>query len=315
MGRERSGLRRLTAARAWSRVAGSVAAVALLGGAGGAAFGTGGRSYAVVNGDTLDGIAARVHVSPAALAAANHLADPNVVYAGQLLIVPGPASTRYRVAAGDTLTGIAARTGVSITALASANHLADPDQIFAGETLRIPGAGAVVEAASVAPAAAVTGPLAAVSWPASGSPRFPGRLRAHPARLALRPRFRRWAAAAGVPAGLLEALCWMESGWQRDVVSATGAVGIGQLEPSTVAFTSRVLIGVPKALDAHNADANIEMSAYYLAWMLQRAGGNVANALGGYYQGLSSLLGDGPLRSTRQYVLVVGQLWGQFRSG
>ena len=35
-----------------------------------------------------------------------------------------------------------------------------------------------------------------------------------------------------VPAALVEATCWWESGWQEDAVSDTGAVGLCQIEPA-----------------------------------------------------------------------------------
>jgi soluble lytic murein transglycosylase-like protein len=127
--------------------------------------------------------------------------------------------------------------------------------------------------------------------------------------------FVHWARVFGVPAGLLEALTWMESGWQSGVVSSTGAVGIGQLEPSTVRFVSLTLLGRATPLNPRVAPANIEMSAAFLAWMIRAAHGNIANALGGYYQGLGSLYASGPFPSTRTYVLVIGELWQQFRSG
>jgi LysM repeat protein len=302
--------RRAGAAPGWVRAVAVTAAVATVGAVGAAGFG--GR-YVVRSGDTVDAIAARLGTTPAELAAANQLSDPDNIYAGQVLAVP---QARYRVAPGDNLAGIARRFGVPVDALAAANAIADRNRILVGQVLVIPGsAGRAVGAATTSVAARSAGPLAAVPTPAGGAPRFPDKLRAHPSRVALRPLFQRWARRAGVPAGLLEAMCWMESGWQQTVVSPTGAIGVGQLEPSTVVFTSRVVLGLPRALDARNVEANIELAAFFLAWTLQRAHGDVATALGGYYQGLSSVVTTGPLPATRHYVLVVGELWGLFRSG
>ena len=47
-----------------------------------------GSTYTVHDGDTLDSIAERLGTTAAALAAANHLADPNLIFAGQVLDVP-----------------------------------------------------------------------------------------------------------------------------------------------------------------------------------------------------------------------------------
>jgi soluble lytic murein transglycosylase-like protein len=196
---------------------------------------------------------------------------------------------------------------VTVAALRSVNQLSDPNFIYAGERLVIPGKGVSRHRS--------TGPLSPIYRPAGGTPTFPSRLRAHPERLALLPSYRHWSSVSGVPAGLLEAMAWMESGWQTKIVSSTGALGVGQLEPQTVRFVSLDLLGLARPLDPRNPDANVRMSAAFLAYLLGQTGGNVANAVGGYYQGLASLARNGPWDETRQYVLVVGELWSQFRSG
>ncbi|HLI53880.1 MAG TPA: LysM peptidoglycan-binding domain-containing protein, partial [Acidimicrobiales bacterium] len=48
-----------------------------------------GGSYTVQPGDTLSGIAARFGTTYEALAQLNHIADPNLIYAGQVISVPG----------------------------------------------------------------------------------------------------------------------------------------------------------------------------------------------------------------------------------
>ena len=49
-------------------------------------------SVVVRPGDTLSAIAARYHTTVAALVAANHIANPNLVYAGSYLVLPAPTS-------------------------------------------------------------------------------------------------------------------------------------------------------------------------------------------------------------------------------
>jgi peptidoglycan endopeptidase LytE len=112
-----------------------------------------GATYRVVAGDTLGSIAARFGTTVAALTAANHLADPNLIFAGQLLAVGSgarpdvqpswgtAAGTTYTVVAGDTLGSIADRFGTRVAALTSANHLADPNLIYVGEVLVLNGSG------------------------------------------------------------------------------------------------------------------------------------------------------------------------------
>lgn len=147
-----------------------------------------GGVYRVAPGDTLSSIAARYGTTFVALAAANHIVDPNLIYAGQVLSVPAGGSTgtnagagqstgSYTVRAGDTLSSIAARFGTNFQSLASINGIADPNLIEVGEVLRLSGAGggsgtagsggAALASAPITPAApAATAPAAT---PASGA--------------------------------------------------------------------------------------------------------------------------------------------------
>lgn len=256
-------------------------------------------SYTIRQGDTLSSIAARHGVSSRSLATLNGLRDPNRVVTGRTLQIPasGPAATNpsatstYTIRSGDTLSGIAARTGIGMAALASANGIADPDRLVIGRTLRLPGAGRAASPAT-APAPVVAG--------ASAPAGLPSRLRQSPTRLAYIPIFERWAAHHGVPADLLMAMTWLESGWQQGAVSPTGAVGVGQIMPDTTAWMRDHLIGGP--LDPHDVNDNIRMSARYLSWLLDRTGGDVRLALGGYYQGLNAVRTRGLLPETERYV-------------
>lgn len=51
-------------------------------------------SYTVVAGDTLSWIAARFGTTVSALADANHISDPNKIWVGQTLVIPGKGSHR-----------------------------------------------------------------------------------------------------------------------------------------------------------------------------------------------------------------------------
>ena len=249
-------------------------------------------AYTVRPGDTLSGIAVRLGVSVGDRARANAIPDPDQVFAGRRLTVPGTsAATPARVhvvVAGDNLSTIARRNGVSVRALASANDL-DPDRY-----LRL-GARLVVPATSGAPAG------------------YPARLRRAPARLALVPHFQRWSAANGLPADLLMATTWLESGWQNHVVSGAGAMGIGQLMPGTVRFVREELIGAPW-LDPAVPEQNIRMSARFLRFLLDHAGGDVRLALASYYQGPGSVRRNGVYAGTERYVDGVLALRGSFRA-
>ena len=103
-----------------------------------------------------------------------------------------------------------------------------------------------------------------------------------------------------MPAAVLKALCWWESGWQTAIVSNTGAIGVCQLEPSTVTFVDTYLVGA--SLDPHVAAQNIQLGAAFLAWLLRSTAGDVSLALAGYYQGLLSVHQRGIFPSTANYV-------------
>jgi LysM repeat protein len=99
--------------------------------------------YIVQPGDTLFGIARRFGVSVYALMNINRIYNPNIIFAGMSLLIPGgyvPPSPygNYIVRAGDTLFRIALRFGTSVYALMIANHIPNPNLIFAGMRLVIP---------------------------------------------------------------------------------------------------------------------------------------------------------------------------------
>ena len=201
---------------------------------------------------------------------------------------PAPASPPgriYVVRSGDNLETIAKRNGTTVPALAAANKILNPNLVIIGTKLKIP-----------APSAS----------------KLPARLLAHPERLALAPRFDYWAKVYGVPPDLLKGLAWYESGWQNQVVSKTGAVGIGQLEPFTSDFVAKQLLENP-SLDPRKADDNIRMSARFLRFLLDRVGGAPGLALAAYYQGLKMTQQGKFFDDTKTYVAGVTVARQRFR--
>lgn len=106
-------------------------------------------TYTVRWGDTLGGVARRLGVPLSALVAANGIADPDRIRAGQVLTFPpaggSPAAPAvHRVAWGETLGAIARRYGTTVAALVRDNRIADPHRIRAGALLRVEGVVAAV---------------------------------------------------------------------------------------------------------------------------------------------------------------------------
>lgn len=129
------------------------------------------QTYIVQKGDTLSAIASMYGTSWKKLAEFNGLANPNKLYVGQEIQIPGSLSaskpiarssapapssspvasggapikqgSSYVVQRGDTLSGIAKRAGLSVREIQAANAL-DSHVIIAGKSLSIPKKGEVV---------------------------------------------------------------------------------------------------------------------------------------------------------------------------
>ncbi|WP_233208611.1 LysM peptidoglycan-binding domain-containing protein [Planomicrobium sp. MB-3u-38] len=107
---------------------------------------SGGTTYTVKAGDTLYSIAQRFNTTVAKIAAANNIANVNLLRIGQVLIIPGtstappPAtSTTYTVKAGDTLYSIAQRFNTTVAKIAAANNITNVNLLRIGQVLKIPG--------------------------------------------------------------------------------------------------------------------------------------------------------------------------------
>lgn len=134
-----------------------------------------GVTHRVVAGDTLWGIANEYGVSMPAIISANRIRDPNLIYPGQVLFIPGGRATAvsapargvatpstYRVRSGDTLSAIAYRFGTTVSALAAANHISNPNFIEVGELLYLDGRTATLTSTVTrSPAPATTTPATA----------------------------------------------------------------------------------------------------------------------------------------------------------
>ena len=142
------------------------------GGSGGQSGGTAsaGGVHIVRYGESLTTIARRYGTTTQAIVSANNLTNPNFVYSGQRLVIPGastpaPAATSqggqiHVVQRGQNLASIAARYGVTAAAVASANGIRNANLIYVGQRLTIPAAGTTTTAPAkpaAAPSTSIAG--------------------------------------------------------------------------------------------------------------------------------------------------------------
>lgn len=102
--------------------------------------------YTVKRGDTLWGIAKKFGVTVSAVVKANNIRNPNLIYVGEVFIIPHMTSaesfeyTLYTVRRGDTLWGISRKFGTSINSIVALNGIKNPNLIYVGEVFKIPSA-------------------------------------------------------------------------------------------------------------------------------------------------------------------------------
>lgn len=101
--------------------------------------------YTVHSGDTLSRIAQRYNTTYKYLAELNGIANPNLIYPGQVLTISGAYSSNtntestatYTVKTGDCLSNIGKRLGVSWLDIANRNGIHSPYTIFPGQVLTV----------------------------------------------------------------------------------------------------------------------------------------------------------------------------------
>ncbi len=141
------------------------------------------QTYVVQRGDNLTRIAQQYGTTVNAIVQANGIVNPNLIFPGQVLVIPAggavvtpvptpttpgqpPETCTYVVQRGDTLFRISLRFGTTVNTLASFNNIANPNLIFAGQTLVVPCAGG----APLPPATPAPGTTPAPPAPPSTSP-------------------------------------------------------------------------------------------------------------------------------------------------
>ncbi|MEA3377740.1 MAG: LysM peptidoglycan-binding domain-containing protein [Chloroflexota bacterium] len=106
---------------------------------------TGPTTYVVQEGDNLFRIARQYGTTEEAIAEANGIANPQLIYVGQELTIPtgdaqqpSPGGTTYVVQPGDNLFRIALRYNMDWRQLADYNGIANPANIYVGQVIQIP---------------------------------------------------------------------------------------------------------------------------------------------------------------------------------
>jgi len=124
-------------------------------------------THTVAPGDTLYRIAQQYGVDVATLAQVNNIANPSLIYRGQVLIIPGlsiPDDSAtvenpliagtpvvHVVQRGESLNMIASQYGTTVEQILQANTIANPNRIYPGQSLNIWVSPEVAQAVSPAP--------------------------------------------------------------------------------------------------------------------------------------------------------------------
>jgi LysM repeat protein len=237
-------------------------------------------SYVVRPGDTLTDIALRHGTSVRQLAQANHIQNPNYIKVGQLLSIPDPSRNVPQYAhAGENTDTYTVHRGDTLFGIAR-HYGVDPTALARANGINV---NAIL--------------------PVGVTLHVPGKVVRADALLT------HIAQQEGVDVKLVKAVAWMESGWQQEVVSPTGAIGIMQVEPYTGEWVSRYL--AHRKLDLHVAQDNVLAGVLLLKHLLAIHHGDVDAALAAYYQGDASIAEHGLFIDTKQYIKVVKDIYAK----
>ena len=247
--------------------------------------------HVVAAGESFFSIARQYGISPFRLAQSSGLSLSSVIVPGQRLKLPSgvhpvvrPVAPTHLVTPGESFFSIAQRYGVSPLLLAKASGLSLSSVIVPGQRLTLPSGTRVTADGAAAPSASVVA-----------------------TRDAVRASLDHWSAVYGVDPSLARATAWMESGFQEDVVSNVGAVGVMQLLPETWRWVDQILLGT---VTPRTYDGNVRAGVRYLRWLLDEFGGDRRLALAGYYQGARAVRERGIFKDTKRYVTIILELYG-----
>ena len=89
---------------------------------------------------------------------------------------------------------------------------------------------------------------------------------------------------------LISAMINVESGFDKNAISSSGAIGLMQLMPTTAKeVAERIGYKDFELEDLFVPEKNIEIGCYYMKYLLEYFDGNVTNALSAYNAGLNNV--------------------------
>jgi soluble lytic murein transglycosylase-like protein len=201
----------------------------------------------------------------------------------------------HRVVPGDTLGDLAFSYHSNVWHLARINHIHNVDLIFVGQNLCID--------STVAHKSGSTDgmlPNGSVRWYAYDSLDWSNKAE-------VANQLRQAAARYGLPANLLLAIAWQESGWNQHVISYDGGIGVMQIMPYTAYGLDRQ---TGMSYNPYKLSDNIELGAIYLRSLMNGFHGNLNEVISGYNEGGWSVIHRGIFNWN--YVRSVQSLMKQF---
>ncbi len=190
----------------------------------------------------------------------------------------GNACSWYTVHAGDTLSGIAWSNHTTISVLAQVNAIANVNLIFTGQRLCIPyhvgsssgsgSSGGTLTSSGVLPSGIVR-------WYAYNALQWSTQSQVVAMIHQVATRYR-------LPANLLLAIAWQESGWTQHVIARDGGIGVMQLMPYTA---MGINTGTGIRRDPYKLWDNLNLGATYLSWLWAGFHGNLVDIISAYNEG------------------------------